>query len=219
MDRKQQLLNAFIRLDEKSVKSQVYDALHGEDPLPASEIISVLEEGMQQVGEIYESGRYFIADLIMSAIIFKNMIKLPEIESSISAPSTVQYTGTIVIGSVMTDKHDIGKDLFKDMAMASGIRVIDLGVDVPKTKFAEALCVHRPDILCLSALLTSAIHNMKETVDYLAEQGLRDVRILIAGNPLSKNACEYVGADAFTKNISEGLHICLDWLAENSKHE
>ena len=205
--------NAFVRLDEKSVKNLVNEALRFKDTSP-EKIVQTLESGMQTVGEMYENGQYFIADLIMSSIIFTEIMRIPQIENSISDPYVKKLSGTILIGSVYSDKHDIGKGLFKQIASASGIKIIDLGVDVPAEKFSEAVAEYKPDIVCLSALLTSAIKNIKQTIDFFEKEGQRDsIKILIAGNPLSKKVCEYVSADAFTKNITDGLNICMNWLA------
>lgn len=220
MDKYAQIMDAFLQLDEKRVISLVKEALNEKTNgyETAKKIVSTLEQGMLQIGKMYEEGTYFIADLIMSGIIFKEIFNLSEIEEYNVHNCKNIYMGTIIIGSVQTDKHDIGKDLFKKLAVSSGLNVIDLGIDVPVEKFAEAIIRYHPDILCLSALLTSAVKNFKNTVEYLEQNNLRhDVKILIAGNPLTKELCEYIGADEFTKSVSDGLNICLDWLTEKNK--
>lgn len=220
MDKFAQILDAFVKLDEKRVLSLVKDALNekNDNGDTAKKIVSTLEEGMLTIGKMYEEGIYFIADLIMSGIIFKEVFNLKEIENFNVHNYINHYKGTIITGSVQTDKHDIGKDLFKKLAVSSGLNIIDLGIDVPAEKFAEAIKKYNPDILCLSALLTSAVKNFKYTIQYLDDANLRhNIKVLIAGNPLTTELCEYIGADAFTKSVSDGLNICLKWLTEKNK--
>jgi methanogenic corrinoid protein MtbC1 len=208
-----QIINAVTELNENRVLNTVNEAL--DRGYSAEYILDAVELGTYEVGKRYEKSELFIADLMMAGIIFKEVLKLKGIRSASVPNHKVPFIGTIVIGSVRTDKHNIGKDIFIGVAKSSKFNIIDLGTDVPEEKFVDAVRKYKPDILGMSALLTSAMKYMKNTVEMLTAEGLRDnVKIIVAGNPLSENACEYVGADAFTKKSSEGLKICLDWMAE-----
>lgn len=121
--------------------------------------------------------------------------------------------GKIVIGTVHGDLHDIGKNIFKSMSEAAGFEVIDLGIDQPVGAFIDKVKEVSPEIVGLSGVLTLALEAMKDTVDGLSEAGLRDsVKVIIGGNPVTKEACEHIGADAFTTNAAEGVKICQRWV-------
>ena len=120
---------------------------------------------------------------------------------------------TILLWSVAGDLHDIGKNIFKNMAEAAGFEVYDLGIDQPAAAFVEKTRELEPDIVGMSGVLTLAIDSMKETVEALKAAGLRDqVKVIIGGNPVTREACERVGADAYTVNAAEGVKICQEWV-------
>ncbi len=121
--------------------------------------------------------------------------------------------GSIVLGTVQGDLHDIGKNIFKSMSEAAGFEVYDLGIDISPSAFVEKVKEVKPQIIGMSGVLTLALEAMKVTVDELKNEGLRDnVKIVIGGNPVTKEACEQIGADAFTTNAAEGVKICQGWV-------
>ncbi len=121
--------------------------------------------------------------------------------------------GTILVGTVSGDLHDIGKNIFKSMSEAAGFEVYDLGVDQLASTFVEKVKELKPDIVGLSGILTLALDSMKVTVDSLKEAGLRDsVKIIIGGNPVNRETCLKIGADTFTTNAAEGVKICQGWV-------
>ncbi|NLL57613.1 MAG: cobalamin-binding protein, partial [Firmicutes bacterium] len=121
--------------------------------------------------------------------------------------------GRILLGTVAGDLHDIGKNIFRSMSEAAGFDVHDLGIDVPAETFVEKVIELKPDIVGLSGVLTLALESMKVTVDSLKEAGVREnVKVIIGGNPVSKEACQQIGADAFTTNAAEGVKICRGWV-------
>jgi methanogenic corrinoid protein MtbC1 len=189
--------NAVIELNEKKVIKLVKAALDsGVNP---NDIIDEVDAGMMIIGELYQEGKVFIADLMMSGIIFKKVLKITDInKSEILNSSPSDHIGTIVIGSAYTDKHDIGKDIFISMARAAKFKVIDLGIDVSAEVFFEALLQYHPDIVGISALLTSSIIHIKNT--------------------LNEDARKFTGADAYTKKASDGLRICLSWVNKNGQN-
>ncbi|MBO4360047.1 MAG: cobalamin-dependent protein [Eubacteriaceae bacterium] len=171
--------------------------------------VAELQKGMDKVGELFENGEYFVGDLIFAGEILTEAIgKLKPILSA----GTGDKMGAIVLGTVHGDLHDIGKNIFKNMVEIAGFEVYDLGIDQSPEAFVEKVKEVKPLIVGMSGVLTLALDSMKDTVDALKAAGLRDsVKIIIGGNPVTKEACEQIGADAFTTNAAEGVKICKAW--------
>lgn len=175
------------------------------------EVIAACQEGMNIVGERFESGEYFVGDLIFAGELLTSAVnKLKPIIGG----SGEKKLGAIVLGTVHGDLHDIGKNIFKSLAEAAGFEVYDLGIDQPADAFIEKIKEVKPVIVGMSGVLTLAIDSMKETIEAIKQAGLRDsVKVIIGGNPVTKEACAYVGADAFTTSAAEGVKICQGWVA------
>ena len=172
--------------------------------------VEACQAGMAIVGDLFESGEYFVGDLIFAGELLTEGINIlkPVIGSGACAKA-----GKIVLGTVKGDLHDIGKNIFKSMSEAVGFEIYDLGIDQPASAFVEKIKELKPDIVGMSGVLTLAIESMKDTVDEIVEAGLRDnVKIIIGGNPVTEEVCEHVGADAFTTNAGEGVKMCQGWV-------
>ncbi|AEE90497.1 Cobalamin B12-binding domain protein [Tepidanaerobacter acetatoxydans Re1] len=206
------LTEAVGELDEEQVL-QILEEFIASDPTEeeAQKAIAACQSGMNIVGDRFEAGEYFVGDLIFAGELLSQAIeKLKPIIGSAGE----QKIGTIVLGTVHGDLHDIGKNIFRSMAEAAGFEVYDLGIDQPVEAFVEKVKEVKPDIVGMSGVLTLALEAMKETVDGLKEAGLRDtVKIIIGGNPVTKEVCEHVGADAWTTNAAEGVKICQRWVS------
>lgn len=177
----------------------------------AYELMKAAQEGMAIVGNRFEKGDYFVGDLIFAGELLSEI--LDEIKPILGGESQDRVTGTIVLGTVKGDLHNIGKNIFKVMAQAEGFEVYDLGIDQPVDAFVEKVKEVKPDIVGMSGVLTLALDAMRKTVDGLAEAGLRDdIKIIIGGNPVTKDASSSVGADAYTTSAVEGLSICKEWV-------
>ncbi|MCR4435734.1 MAG: cobalamin-dependent protein [Clostridiales bacterium] len=197
------LVSAVVELNEEKVIKLVKRELKNKkDPLS---IVERVRTGVERVGELYEEGRYFIADLIMSGLIFNEVLKhvnFPEDSTSVFAGIKV------VFATVEEDIHDVGKNVTISFFRSRGIHVIDLGVDVPVTKIVEEIEKTKASILCLSGLISSSYKSMKKTVDLLREKQLhKQVKVIIGGN-VNEEIKEYVGADYWTPNCARGLEIC-----------
>ncbi len=202
------LLNAVADLNEDEVLKKV-KALK-DKKVPALEIIESLQEGMAIVGDLYEKGEYFVGDLLFAGDLLTNAIN---IIMPVLGGANTQKIGTIVLGTVQGDVHDIGKNIFRSMAEAAGFEVVDLGIDISTSTFVDKVKSMKPQIIGMSGVLTLALESMKNTVNTLKKAGLRDnVKIIIGGNLISENARRMVGADAFTTNAAEGLKICKGWV-------
>lgn len=207
----QLLTQAVGELDEAKVLAMLNDFVAAKpSEEEAQTVVAACQGGMAIVGDLFEQGEYFVGDLIFAGELLNNAIAIlkPVIGSGSSAK-----IGTMVLGTVAGDLHDIGKNIFRSMAEAAGFAVHDLGIDVPAQVFADKIIEVKPDILGMSGVLTLALDSMKETVEALAQAGVRDgVKIIIGGNPVTSEACLMIGADAFTTNAAEGVKICQGWV-------
>ncbi len=215
MSLSEEFVKVVVDLDEyKAVELTKRRLEGGEDPL---KILDDLTKAANVIGEKYERGEFFIADLVMAGEILKEVsdIVRPKLRELGRVREPI---GRFVIGTVEGDIHDIGKNIVVTMAEAAGFEVIDLGVDVSPDKFVEAIQKHNPDIVGMSCLITVGIESMKKTVDAIKQAGLRDkVKVIIGGGRVDQYACQYVDADAWTNSAAEGIRIMLKWIEEKKK--
>lgn len=170
----------------------------------ALEAVAACQAGMAIVGELFESGEYFVGDLIFAGELLTEAINV--LKPALGGGASV-VIGTILLGTVHGDLHDIGKNIFRSMSEAAGFEVVDIGIDVEVDTFVKKAQEIKPQIIGMSGVLTLAIDSMKDTVEALKAAGV-DAKIIIGGNPVTKEACAFVGADAFTTNAAEGVKIC-----------
>lgn len=178
----------------------------GEDPL---KIVQECNAGMVEVGMRFETNEYFISELVMSSEIFKKgMVHLgPFLGDLKKGPSK----GTVVIGTVKDDIHDIGKNIVATLLNGTGYEVVDLGVDVEADKFVQSVKEKKARVLGLSALLNLTFPRMKEVVDALKEAGIRDqVTVIIGGAPCNEEVRQSVGADHFANDATKGVRVCQE---------
>jgi 5-methyltetrahydrofolate--homocysteine methyltransferase len=179
----------------------------GDDPL---RIVEACRKGMEIIGEKYETGEYFEADLMMAGEIFR---KIMEILRPMIAAEKVGHVGKVVIGTMQNDIHDIGKNIVVFLLESLGFEVHDLGVDILPERFVEKVREVKPQVVGVSGLLTVAFESMKKTVEALKEAGLRDkVKIIIGGNPVNEKVARYVGSDAFANSAPRGINIIKKWV-------
>lgn len=202
------LVKALSDLEEELVLRLVQERLAaGEDPLA---ILADCREGMADVGRRYEDNEYYVSDLIMAGEVFKQANALISEHIEVESGET---RGTVVIGTVQGDIHDIGKDLVVGLLKAANYTVVDLGVDVPPAKFVEALQVNEAPVVGLSGLLTVSFDSMKETVAALEAAGLRGkVKVMVGGGPVTEQVRAYVGADALGADAQAAVSLCNGWI-------
>ena len=181
---------------------------HGENPLT---IIEDCQQGLQQVGERYEKQEYFLSGLIMGGEIFRQVMEMvqPTIEEQLSGNDS----GTILLGTVKGDIHDIGKNNLSMLLTCYGFSVQDLGVDVPPSEFLLQALQSKPDIIGLSGLLTSSYDAMLDTIKLIRMSGdhdLLEAPIIIGGNQLNEQVCQYVGADYWVNDAMNGVRLCQE---------
>lgn len=171
-----------------------------------------LVEGMRIVGIDFRDGILFVPEVLMSANAMKGGM---EILRPLLAETGAEPIGKMVIGTVKGDIHDIGKNLVSMMMEGAGFEVIDLGIDNPVENYLEALEQHQPDILGMSALLTTTMPYMKVVIDTLVEQGIRDDYIvLVGGAPLNEEFGKAIGADAYCRDAAVAVETAQAKIAE-----
>src|SRR5246500_202459 len=171
-----------------------------------------LVEGMRIVGIDFRDGILFVPEVLLAANAMKGGM---EILRPLLAETGVEPIGKIVIGTVKGDIHDIGKNLVSMMLEGAGFEVIDLGINNPVEKYLDALEKHKPDILGMSALLTTTMPYMKVVIDTLKQKGLRnDFIVLVGGAPLNETFAKAVGADAYCRDAAMAVEIAKQLIAE-----
>ena len=204
----EQLATALSDLEEELALKLVQERLDaGDDPLA---IIADCREGMALVGKRYESGEYYVSDLIMAGEVFKQASGLVAAKFQIEEGEKL---GKVVVGTVQGDIHDIGKDLVVTLLKANNFEVVDLGVDVPAERFVKAVQESGAKIVGLSGLLTISFDSMKETVSALDAAGLRSqVKVMVGGGPVTEQVRNYVGADAHGSDAQEAVSLANGWI-------
>ncbi len=177
----------------------------GLDPLEAIEKGFVL--GINRVGALYEEGEMFLPELVAAAEVMKEALAVLEPEM-LKTKQARKILGKVVIGSVAHDIHDIGKDIVASMLTAAGFEVHNLGIDVPGDTFVARVRELEPDILGMSALLTTTMPEQQNVIEVLREEGLRKgVKVMVGGAPVNREWAEAIGADGFAEDAVEAVKV------------
>ena len=192
--------------DIKDLTQQALD-----EGLEAKEILDKgLMPGMDHVGVEFKAGNMFVPEVLRSA---KSMSASMELLKPLLAESGVEMVGKIVLGTVKGDLHDIGKNLVAMMCEGAGFEVYDIGKDVAPEGFVEAIKQHNPDIVGMSALLTTTMRTMESTIKALEEAGLRDkVKVMIGGAPVTEDFAKQIGADAYASNAAAAAEMATKFV-------
>lgn len=202
--------NALIACNKPRVLELVETAL--KEKSSANEILNKgLIAGMDAVGEKMQTGEMFIPEVLNAANIMTAALDL--LKPMLVDDGTTGGRGSVVIGTVKGDHHDIGKNLVAMMLKSAGFIVFDAGVDVSPEKFIEKIKEHQPDILGLSALLTTTMPMLKATIDAVKESGLRDkIKIMIGGAPVTKEFANTIGADGYADDAGSAMKMAKNLL-------
>jgi len=194
MSHLEQITQALLNIDGENLNTLVEAAL--DNGIEAKDILNQgLIPAMDIVGEKMESGDMFIPEVLMAAQVMAGSV---EILKPLLSDDELSAGGIVIIGTVKGDLHDIGKNLVAMMMESSGLIVHDLGVDISPEGFVKTIKEKNATILCMSALLTTTMPMMKQTVDAIVEAGLRDqVKIMIGGAPVTQSFADEIGVDAF----------------------
>ncbi len=193
-------------LDEDAVLLLLKERIaQGEDPF---NIVEDCREGMRVVGERYEKRDYFLSGLIMAGEIFKEVMQI--LSPIISHQTQGTVIGSVLLGTVAGDIHNIGKNILSMLLSSYGFTVIDLGVDVPPEVFLEKANETKPDIIALSGLLTSSFESMRETIDLIHAKGegpVASTPIVVGGGTVDYQVCRFVGADNWANDAMMGVRL------------
>jgi 5-methyltetrahydrofolate--homocysteine methyltransferase len=209
-DKMQRIAESLYKGEVDAVAELVQDAL--DDGMTPSEILNdALLTAMDKVGRDFKGGVLFVPEVMFAA---RAMQAGMGVLRPLLAESDMASAGKCVIGTVKGDLHDIGKNLVTMMLDGGGFEAIDLGIDLDPGTFVEAVREHKPDVVGMSALLTTTMLQMKATIDALKEAGLRDsVKIIIGGAPVTADFAEQIGADAYAPDAATAVDLARELMA------
>jgi len=212
-------------MSEQILDAIYYAVLDGNAPVAAEETQKALDAGltaekilyqgcipaMDEVGYQFEIGEKFVPEMLIAA---RAMDAAMQLLRPILVEEGVEQIGTVVAGTVQGDLHDIGKNLVMMMMEGAGFRIVDLGTDVPPEKFVEAVKTEHPDIVAMSALLTTTTRSIVATIQALEEAGVRDqVKVMIGGAPITQDFADKVGADGFAPDAGSAARKAKELVA------
>ena len=172
----------------------------GNDPY---KLFNAMIAGLEECGKLFEKREFFLPDLIMAGEAFTTGMEVLEPHLT---QTSIEQAGKVILGTVAGDVHDIGKNLVGFLLKNAGFEVIDIGTDVDTEKFLQAVKEHQPDVLGISALLTTTMLGMEDVIKAMDEEGLRKrTKVIIGGGPVSKRFAEEINADAYASDAVEGV--------------
>ncbi len=206
------LIEAMVEMKEQEALERAKDLISsGEDPL---KILNACSEAMETVGKRFETGEYFLPQLILAGEMLRQISEMlkPKLKDKTTSV-TSESLGKVLIGTVKGDIHDIGKDIVTFMLQVNGFNVLDLGIDVPPSKFVDAIKDFQPQVVGMSCLLTLAFESMKETVEAIENAGLREeVKIMVGGGQVSEMVRDYANADAYGEDAVSAVRLAKNWV-------
>jgi len=205
----EKISKAVIQGDDDEIAELTQDAL--DEGLGAKEILQGgLMPGMDHVGVEFKAGRMFVPEVLLSARTMKGSMAMLE---PLLAEGESIAVGKVIMGTVEGDLHDIGKNLVAMMIEGAGFEIVDLGTDVSPAAFVESVKKEKPDIVGMSALLTTTMRNMGRTIDALKEAGLRDqVKVMIGGAPVTGDFAEQIGADGTASSAPAAVDLAKSFV-------
>jgi len=181
---------------------------NGEDP---KALFAALQDGMAEVGRLFEEGEYFVGDLIYAGEIMSGAMEI--LKGALAGDRADAQLGRLILCTVKDDMHDIGKNIVRSILEANGFEVLDLGVDVSPERVVETAKAEGIKIIALSGVLSLSLDSMKATVEAFMAAGIRDnVKIIVGGAPVNEDACRNIGADAWASSPQRTAEICRSWL-------
>ncbi len=204
--------DSIIEADEDMAMEALQEA--EEEGLDLVELLTQgYSAGMKELGDQFGMGEIFLPELIFATEVMKTVSE--EIEGKMDM-SNVQQKGTLVIGTVEGDVHDIGKGIVASLVKTNGVKVVDLGREVPAQNFVDAAIEHNADFVGSSALLTTTMTVQKDIEEALKEAGIRDkVKTMVGGAPVTGRWADKIGADQYCEDASDTVNFIMDWIANN----
>ena len=196
-------------LDEDTMTEMLNEVM-ADGGSQAQSAMDACQKGMDIVGQRFESGEYFVGDLIYAGELMTTAVGMLK-DALVTGDGGSGTKTKMLLCTVKDDLHDIGKNIVRSMLEAAGFEVIDLGIDVPAEKVVETVKAENIKIVALSGVLTLAIDSMKKTVDALKAAGLNDVKVIIGGAPVSEEAMKITGADEWAHSPQKTVSVCQEW--------
>ncbi|MBP1541297.1 MAG: cobalamin-dependent protein [Prevotella sp.] len=207
----ERLYNAILHGKSDEAATATKEAI-AQQIAPQDLINGQMIRAMGEVGQRFQDGKAFVPQLLMAGRAMKAALELLKPMLAGAASTSL---GKVVIGTVKGDLHDIGKNLVASMLEGCGFEVINIGIDVSADKFIEEVKKNQPDILCMSALLTTTMGYMKEVIDALEKAGIRDqVKVMVGGAPVTQGFADEIGADGYSDNANSAVTVAKQLLAK-----
>ena len=211
-----QALADFVEQGKAEEAKKLTQKLLGQNVSPNEIVQKGLIAGLDQLGEKFEKFEAFVPELITAGMAAQATLAV--LRPKMTAGSLHQVQGTVVIGTVEGDIHDVGKNIVAMMLEGGGFKVIDLGVDVPAEKFIKEVKYQEAEILALSALYSPTRLAMKDTLKMLIDEGIRDgVKVMIGGAPIDQAFCDLIKADGYAPDAPQALKLAESLIAGSSK--
>ena len=203
------VVTAMGELDEDTLISFLNDVM-ADGGSEAPKAMEACQAGMNKVGSLFESGEYFVGDLIFAGELMSQAVEIMQTALISGGGGKI---GRMIMCTVEGDLHDIGKNIVISMLEAGGFEVLDLGIDVSPSVVLETAQRENIKIIALSGVLTLAIESMQKTIELFKSSGM-DSKIIIGGNPTNEGVCNSIGADSWSINPQETVEICKKWAEE-----
>jgi len=199
------LRKVVIEFDMDNAEKAAKDAIAaGVDPLEAAK---TLTDAIREIGDAFGKGELFLPDLVCAAEVLKKAIPIITEEITRQGKNS-KSIGKVVIGTVFGDIHSIGKGMVATLLYASGFEVIDLGINVKSEEFLRAIRENKPDILAMSALLTTTAMEQKNVIEGLKKEGLRNkIKVIVGGSPINQEFADSIGADGYGASAPDGVKV------------
>ena len=205
----ERLKNSLLELDMDTAVGAANLIIEGDNSEAVKDAIDAVTDALRIVGKRFQGGEWFLAELVYAGEITKDVMNLL---SPLMEAGATESIGTVVVGTVAGDLHDLGKNIFINYAKSAGFNMIDLGIDIPTQKFIDAVKEHSPLALGMSCLLTATDMEIGRVIEELKKQNLRDkVKVIIGGAALTEGFAKRVGADAFAPDAVTGTDIIKEW--------
>jgi 5-methyltetrahydrofolate--homocysteine methyltransferase len=207
-------LKEFVKTGKEKETAERVQTLLDNGQEPDAIMKKGLIQAMDEVGDLFHKGEYFVPEMLVAA---RAMLNGLEVLKPKLVDSGIKPIGKVLVGTVKGDIHDIGKNLVAMALEGAGFEVIDLGTDVPPEKFVEAIKERGPQVVGMSALITTTMLSMKDTVKAISDAGLRDrVKIMIGGAPVRQEFCEEIGADYYGPDSTSARKFARDVIKETN---
>jgi 5-methyltetrahydrofolate--homocysteine methyltransferase len=211
-----QMLAEYVEKGKAEEAKKLTQKLLGENISPNQIVTEGLIAGLNALGEKFDKFEAFVPELITAGMAAQATLAV--LRPKMTAGSLYKERGTVVIGTVEGDIHDVGKNIVAMMLEGGGYKVIDLGVDVPAEKFVKEVKYHEAGILALSALYSPTRLAMKDILQLLKNEGLRDkVKVMVGGAPIDQAFCDLIGADGYAPDAPKAFQLAESMMAGSSK--